>query len=131
MQERKGGSHDDRGEVGGMTGVGGAGGVMGGMGGLRAGREVSQEVLSQQLLSLLQVLRGVLVIFGVVLRIIVAGDGRVGGAPRRGGLGRSAAAFVLSPPPPTAFLCGIPRIPCGPSTVRILFAPTTLLGNST
>lgn len=56
MQERKGGSHDDRSEVGGMTGVGGAGGAMGGMGGLWAGREVSQKVLSQQLLSLLQVL---------------------------------------------------------------------------
>lgn len=72
---KAGGSHDDRGEVGGMTGVGGAGGAMGGMGGLWAGREVSQEVLSQQLLSLLQVLGGVLVIFGVVFRVVVAGDG--------------------------------------------------------
>ena len=44
MQEREGGSHDDRCEVGGMTGVGGAGGAggaMGGMGWLWAGREVS------------------------------------------------------------------------------------------
>lgn len=102
---------------------------MGGMGGLWAGREVSQEVLSQQLLSLLQVLRGVLVIFGVVLGVFVAGDGRVRGASRRGGLGRPAAAFVLSPPPPAALLRGIPRIPCGPPAVRILFAPATFLRN--
>lgn len=72
---RAGGSHDDRSEVGGMTGVGGAGGAMGGMGGLWAGRKVPQEVLSQQLLPLLQVLGSVLVVFGVVLRIVVAGDG--------------------------------------------------------